>query len=318
MRELKVLRSFAAGLGMAGTLAFLPAVGSAAEIGTAMDVDPSAIIRVSGAARPIISGNRVSQGDVIQTRRSGQVQLLFDDHTRIVVGPNSRLVIDSVLMKSKRSASRFAVTAVKGSFRFISGRSSKSAYQIRTPTATMGVRGTVFDFAVNGGRETDLAVLNGSVRFCGRGGQCQEVRSGCSLIFADRRGGLRVPRTAEEGAQRIRNGFPYLFSQRTLMSAFRASTGACGRYLRLNRSGGAGGTLQRINTPAPGAPAPGVPPTSPPGGGGGVPDPTTGGNNPGASGNNATAAANTAGKGNANSRNPSGPGKSGSAPGRNK
>jgi hypothetical protein len=33
------------------------------------------------------------------------------------------------------------ITAVKGVFRFISGNSADGAYQIRTPTMTIGVRG---------------------------------------------------------------------------------------------------------------------------------------------------------------------------------
>jgi len=237
-------------------------VSHAKELATAMDVDPTAFVRARGSAQAIISGSRLSQGDVIETRGSGQVQVLFDDQTRIVIGPNSRLVVEDVLMKSGKSASRFAVTAVKGSFRFITGRSSKSAYEIRTPTATMGVRGTTFDFAVNRARETDLAVLYGAVRFCGRGGQCQQIRQGCNLAFADRRGNVGIPASREEGANRISRGFPYLFSQASLMGTFRTRIGVCSRYTQLaTRNAARSGTgVQGINGPAsvtsPGAPGP--------------------------------------------------------------
>ena len=87
MRKLVSLRVAFAGMMIAGAFATLSSNTLASEIGTAVDVDPNAVLRVSGSSRTIISGNRVSQGDVIQTSGRGQVQLLFDDRTRIVVGP---------------------------------------------------------------------------------------------------------------------------------------------------------------------------------------------------------------------------------------
>lgn len=284
------------GFALAGVFSFYSSSIDARELATAMDVDQTSYVKVSGSARIIVSGNRFSQGDVIETQRSGQVQLLFDDQTRIVVGPNSRLIVEEILMKSGRSANRFAVTAVKGSFRFITGRSSKSAYEIRTPTATMGVRGTTFDFAVNGKRETDLAVLYGSVKFCGRSGECKRVNRGCNLAYADRRGRVGTPETREEGAKRISNGFPYLFSQKSLMSAFRTRTGSCSRYTKLAVSiaSKSGGSVQGVNGPAPvSAPAGTQPATTP----AGTPATTP----TGSPGNSGAAGGNSAGRGGGNS-----------------
>lgn len=275
-------------------LAISGSASHAKELATAMDVDPTAFVRAGGTARAIISGNRLSQGDVIETRGAGQVQVLFDDQTRIVIGPNSRLVVEDILMNSGKSANRFAVTAVKGSFRFITGRSSKSAYEIRTPTATMGVRGTTFDFAVNRARETDLAVLYGAVRFCGRGGQCQQVRQGCNLAYADRRGNVGIPASREEGANRISRGFPYLFSQASLMGTFRTRIGVCSRFTQLAKKSAAqsGTGIQGISGPAsvtsPGAPSPSDSP--------GTGSPGTG--SPGSSG---AAGGNSGGRGGGNS-----------------
>ena len=88
-------------------------------------------------------------GDVITTGATGQVQLLFQDETKIAIGANSQLVIESILFNSSGTASDFTVNAVQGAFRFFSGKSEKSTYAIRTPKATMGIRGTVFDFTVS-------------------------------------------------------------------------------------------------------------------------------------------------------------------------
>jgi hypothetical protein len=39
------------------------------------------------------------------------------------------------------TARNISINAVRGAFRFITGKSPKDAYSITTPTATIGVRG---------------------------------------------------------------------------------------------------------------------------------------------------------------------------------
>jgi hypothetical protein len=116
--------------------------------GTAVAVLQQSILTSSGQQRVLAEGAPVTTGDVVQTGPNGQAQLLFEDGTRIVVGRNSNLVIETALFRADRTAERFAINALRGSFRFISGRSASAAYSIRTPTATIGVRGTTFDFTV--------------------------------------------------------------------------------------------------------------------------------------------------------------------------
>ena len=48
-------------------------------------------------------------------------------------------------MRNDGSVSKLAINMLGGTFRFITGTSPKSAYQIDTPTGTIGVRGTAFD-----------------------------------------------------------------------------------------------------------------------------------------------------------------------------
>src|SRR5690606_39715531 len=79
--------------------------------------------------RVLVVGSDVSVGERIVTGPSGRVQLLFQDQTRIVVGPRSTLVIESYLLNGNQT-NRFAVDALAGTFRFISGNSPKSAYSI--------------------------------------------------------------------------------------------------------------------------------------------------------------------------------------------
>ena len=85
-------------------------------------------------------------------RPAGLAQIRFVDDTRLVVGPNSRLVIDEFVFNPDQTAQQVTIRMAKGTFRFLSGNSPSKAYSIRTPTMTIGVRGTVLDVyaAVNG------------------------------------------------------------------------------------------------------------------------------------------------------------------------
>jgi len=122
---------------------------AAETAGTAVAVLQQSILTASGQQRVLAEGAPVATGDVVQTGPNGQAQLLFEDGTRIVVGRNSNLVIESALFRADKTAERLAINALRGSFRFISGRSASAAYSIRTPTATLAVRGTTFDFTVD-------------------------------------------------------------------------------------------------------------------------------------------------------------------------
>lgn len=103
-------------------------------------------------------GSPVYMGDEVRTDGQGEAQLLFQDGTRMVVGPNSSLVLDEFVFRSQAQENSFAVRALGGTFRFISGEQPKDAYLIQTPSATIGVRGTVFDFSVTA-QQTDVILL---------------------------------------------------------------------------------------------------------------------------------------------------------------
>lgn len=84
---------------------------------------------------PVFAGDRIITGPV------GEAQVRFRDETKLVVGPNSTLVIDAFVFADEDTARQISIEAVRGAFRFIAGSSPKDAYKITTPTATIGIRG---------------------------------------------------------------------------------------------------------------------------------------------------------------------------------
>lgn len=150
----------------------------AAGDGTAVGVNPEAVSRRGTSERVLVVGSDVLVGDRITTGPSGRVQLLFSDDTRIVVGPRSTLDIEAYLLRGG-TASRFAVDALAGTFRFISGKSPSESYSITTPTATIAVRGTAFDLTVT--RSTTRALLfSGALRVC-QGSNCFDLNTRCEI-----------------------------------------------------------------------------------------------------------------------------------------
>jgi hypothetical protein len=109
--------------------------------GHAVRVDPAVNATGPGGERLIKLRGAVFVGDEIVASPNGLAQIIFIDNTRIVIGPNSRLTIDIFVFNPDNTAKKVAITAIKGSFRFISGNSPSGAYSIRTPTMTVGIRG---------------------------------------------------------------------------------------------------------------------------------------------------------------------------------
>lgn len=153
----------------------------AAGDGTAVGVAPDAVVRQGAAERTLVVGTDVSVGERVVTGPSGRVQLLFNDNTRLVVGPGSALEIETYLLNGSRNDA-FAVNALAGTFRFLSGSSPKSVYSIDTPTASIAVRGTEFDVTVEGGR-SEVLLFKGALTIC-RGSNCVDLENRCDIGVA--------------------------------------------------------------------------------------------------------------------------------------
>ena len=126
--------------------------------GTTVGVNPDAEASGAGGLRIIEIKGPIFMGDVITTDLKGQVQILFVDDTKFVVGANSKVTIDAFVFDANKTAQDVSISAVKGAFRFITGNSPKQNYSIKTPTMTIGVRGTAFDLAVRPGTGESMVV----------------------------------------------------------------------------------------------------------------------------------------------------------------
>ncbi|HIJ91262.1 MAG: FecR family protein [Desulfobulbaceae bacterium] len=98
-----------------------------------------------GAIRTLTKDAPVFNGDIISTGPNSRVRIIFSDEGVIFLRPSTRFVIDSYKHtgNSQQDESKFSL--VKGGFRSVTGaigQANKEKVRIKTPVATIGIRGT--------------------------------------------------------------------------------------------------------------------------------------------------------------------------------
>ncbi len=112
------------------------------------------------AARDLFIGTSVFFEERIETSKSGQAQLLFLDESALTIASNSDIVLDKFIYDPKTSKGELALSIGAGLFRFVGGRISKtSVVRIKTPTATIGVRGGIAIIKVEPGTDATRAIF---------------------------------------------------------------------------------------------------------------------------------------------------------------
>lgn len=122
------------------------------DIGAAVAVRNQVTGFRTGQERTLAAGNRVFQNERISTGATGVAQLMFTDQTTLSIGPRSQVTLDRYVYDPGQGAGDVAVTFTRGAVRFVSGTQRSQSYQVRTPVATIGVRGTIIDLLLVNGR----------------------------------------------------------------------------------------------------------------------------------------------------------------------
>jgi hypothetical protein len=221
---------------------------------------------VTGEDGPLVVKAPVHRDERIRTSIGGLGQFVFRDGTKLAVGAGSSVVIDSYVYDEANSVKKLTIKAAKGTFRWISGNSSSSAYSIVTPAGTIGVRGTAFDVYVAPNGTTAMVLLNGAAQFCGAGG-CKQLRQQCDCVIASRHGGVSDPRRVDEATLQTlgnRKALPFLSGNQQLSGPLGNIRTSCGlRSIRVDRQDPARDVIPEA-APAPQRLAPPAPPQKPP------------------------------------------------------
>jgi len=142
--------------------------------GTFSTVSGQVQIQRAGVTIGAASGVGVNVGDRILTGASGDAVILLNDQSRLEIGPVSSIALDQFTVTGGAPATR--VSLFSGVLRSLVNSASGGAaanYQVHTPNAVAGVRGTKFDTAYTENvirpgyqgcdRYTDVSVYQGTV-----------------------------------------------------------------------------------------------------------------------------------------------------------
>ncbi|OFW98246.1 MAG: hypothetical protein A3D94_16825 [Alphaproteobacteria bacterium RIFCSPHIGHO2_12_FULL_66_14] len=128
-------------------------------------------------------GVDVQANERITTRANDRAHVVFLDGTALTIGPNSALVIDRYVYDPNRKAGDIALSVTRGTFRFVGGAISKNnEVTIKTPSATIGIRGGIVTFSVSDSGATTANFLYGdSMRVTAQGSTQTATRSGSEI-----------------------------------------------------------------------------------------------------------------------------------------
>lgn len=98
--------------------------------------------------RHLVMEDTVYFKEVVESGEDSATEITFADGTTLTIGPNTRITLDSVVFDPDPSKGEFILSVTKGLLRLSTGDLPSTAYKVNTPTATIGVRGTVLNVIV--------------------------------------------------------------------------------------------------------------------------------------------------------------------------
>ena len=134
------------------------------SVGYASSLRPSASQTAPGeAAHSIAWKEDIYRNASLSTSDKGALEVTFKDQSKLSMGPNSELTVDQFVYSGTSSGDQQILKYGKGAFRFVSGAVPKDKVKIQTPTATIGIRGTIVRTLVTPDGTTTVGVDHGMV-----------------------------------------------------------------------------------------------------------------------------------------------------------
>lgn len=122
------------------------------EIGAVVAVQGDVKAQREGGEDEILErGAPIFLHDLINVAEESRAQLKLTDGSLLNLIPETLYRIDKYVLKNSREQDQFAAELMKGGLRGITGSIAKvnpTGVSIKTPTATMGLRGTIFEVMI--------------------------------------------------------------------------------------------------------------------------------------------------------------------------
>lgn len=119
----------------------------AETVGTIKTVTGEAWVITTGQRVKAKVGTDVHLGSQLKTAKSSSMGVTFKDNTLMSFGPDTEMTVDEYLFAPAQGQLKLGTRLDKGSLNYVSGLIAKlkpEAVTVKTPTGTIGVRGTQF------------------------------------------------------------------------------------------------------------------------------------------------------------------------------
>ncbi len=151
-----------ASLAIAGALAMAAAAGATEPAGFVAVAEGQVKLQASEGStfRAAAVDDDVAMGDTVRTGRDSRAKLMMVDDTTITMGDETDLLIDHYLVGKKAASEPSRIELLKGHVRtrVAKGFGGETKFEMYTPTAVIGVKGTLWN--------SWYPVLGGSSWFC--------------------------------------------------------------------------------------------------------------------------------------------------------
>ncbi len=116
-------------------------------IGYVKTVKGDAFVVKNGQPVKAVVGSTITPGSVLRTGAKASMGVTFKDNTVMSFGPDTELTVDEYVYAPNRGNLKLGASLSKGTLAYLSGAIAKikpDAVSVKTPTGTIGVRGTHF------------------------------------------------------------------------------------------------------------------------------------------------------------------------------
>ena len=115
----------------------------------------------------VAQGDSVYRDEDVRTNADSTAKLVLRDNTAVSIGPSSSVKLDRFVYAGEGRRGAITLNMIKGAFVFSTGNANKQSYEVTTPTAAIGVRGTIFKIVATASK-TVVDLEEGAVVVCTR------------------------------------------------------------------------------------------------------------------------------------------------------
>lgn len=151
-------------------------------IGITLKVVNEVKAELNQASRVLATRDDVRQNELISVSQDGLGEIQLEDETKLALGPGAKLKLDQFVYDPNKTGGAIVINMTRGAFRFITGLAKKPSYVIRTPSASITVRGTIFDGYIEEDGGLWLLLHEGGIQVCNDRGKCQELADPCQSL----------------------------------------------------------------------------------------------------------------------------------------